>query len=156
MQFYNPWTDEVVSDGDEHDYRLVPLGIPYYEGENSSIKDGVQFAWDSTSIGWFKTCPRKYHFHMNQGWSHKVAPPPLAFGIYVHRLFQTWHQLLASGMEKSDAILRCVTLAGLLGEKLPKGDTARGKEQLIRTFHDLGGRVRRRVLLPTRQDRDCN
>lgn len=140
MQFYNPWTDEVLTfeEGEsiehEHDYEIVPLGIPYYTGANSSMEDGIQFAWDSTSIGWFKTCPRKYYFHMIEGWSHKVAPPPLAFGIYIHRLFQTWHQLLASGMERADAVLRCVKLAGLLGEKLPKGDTARGKEQLVRAF----------------------
>jgi hypothetical protein len=134
MQFYNPWTDEILNEGDENDHKLIPLGNPYHNDENSSMKDGIQFAWDNTSLGWFKTCPRKYHFHMIQGWTYKVMPPPLAFGIYIHRLFQTWHQLLASDMDKTECLLRCVKLAGLLGEKLPKGDTARQKEQLVRAF----------------------
>lgn len=134
MQYYNPWTDEVLASGSESDYGIVPLGTPYSSEANSSLKDGIQFAWDNTSIGWFKTCPRKYFFHMICGWTYKVMPPPLAFGIFIHRLFQTWHQLIASDMEKDIALIRCVKLAGLLGEKLPQGDTARRKEQLIRAF----------------------
>lgn len=101
--------------------------------ENTSFKDGVQFAWDSTSIGLFKTCPRKYYYSIVLGYEPRVMAPPLAFGIALHKVFETWHKLLASDAERHTALIETVRLAGLLGEKLPPGDTARTKESLVRS-----------------------
>lgn len=130
MQYYNIFTDTLTSVASPD---LVPIGIPTSNGVNSSFKDGIQFAWDSTSISIFKTCPYKYKLVMIDGWNAKIIPPPLAFGIYMHVVFQTWHRLDADpDISKDEALLRCVKLAGMLGEKLPNGDNARLKEQLVR------------------------
>jgi len=80
-----------------------------------------------------KTCPRKYKYTIIDGWTHKIRPPALAFGIHLHKILETWHKLLASGMDKPTALLRCVRLAGLLGEDIISGDNTRSKETLIRT-----------------------
>ena len=31
----------------------------------------IQYAWDSTSLGWLKTCPSLYFYHMIEGWRMK-------------------------------------------------------------------------------------
>lgn len=131
MQYYDIINDTITPTGDGNNF-LVPLGIEQSTAPNTAIKDGAQFAWDSTSIGLFKTCPYKYKLTIIDGWHHKVVPPALAYGIFIHRLFQAWHQLIALDIPKETALLNCVKLAGLLGEHLPAGDTARQKEQLIR------------------------
>lgn len=132
INHYLPFTDE-ISPGSGEGFS-VPLGIPKATGPNTSIVDGVQFAWDNTSLGLFKTCPRKYYYTIHLGYVARVTPPPLAFGIHFHSLCQTWHHLLAAGIDKETALLRCTRLAGLLGETLPTGDTARTKETLVRAF----------------------
>ena len=129
MNYYNPTTDTIspLPPG-------TPIGID--EGqweENTSFNSGVQFAWDATSISLYKTCPRKYHYTLVKGYVPRVIPPPLAFGIHLHTLFQTWHELVESGTPKDVALMRVTRLAGLLGETLPPGDTARTKETLVRT-----------------------
>ena len=101
--------------------------------ENTSFKNGVQFAWDSTSIGLWKTCPRKYYYSIVLGYEPRIMAPPLAFGIAIHKVLETWHKLLAAGTDKHTALIETVKLAGLLGEKLPPGDTARTKETLVRS-----------------------
>jgi len=137
MNYYLPLTDKVV-DADSLFLKdtsfAVPIGIPRGTGPNQSISSGIQHAWDNTSISLFKTCPRKYYFTIQEGWTHRSMPPPLAFGIHLHTCLQTWHQLLAHGRSKDVSLGRIVKLAGLLGEILPVGDTARTKETLIRTI----------------------
>ena len=101
--------------------------------ENTSFKNGIQFAWDSTSIGLWKTCPRKYYYSIVLGYEPRIMAPPLAFGIAIHTVFETWHKLLASGVDKHTAFTHVVRLAGLLGDKLTPGDTSRSKETLVRS-----------------------
>lgn len=52
--------------------------------ERKSFRNGVQFAWDSTSLSDFKTCPRKYQLSIIQGWSGKGINPHLHFGTLFH------------------------------------------------------------------------
>lgn len=101
--------------------------------ENTAFKNGVQWAWDSTSIGTFKTCARKYYYSIVLGYEPRSMPPPLAFGIAFHSILESWHRTLASGTDKHTALINAVRLAGTLGETLPAGDTARSKETLLRT-----------------------
>ena len=130
---YNPVKDTLVeADPETSSFPLIPLTRHESNDPNSSFNSGIQFAWDSTSLGTYKTCPRKYYYEMVMGWNFKVMPPALAYGIAIHLVFQTWHQLLALGMDKDTALSRCVKLSGLLGEHLPAGDNARRKEQLVR------------------------
>jgi len=128
MIYYNPYSDEISTTG-------IPIGIlEGEESENTAFNNGVQFAWDSTSIGLYKTCPRKYFLTIVKGYVPKTMPPPLAFGVHLHTLLQTWHQLIESGLDRHTALIRVTRLAGLLGETLPPGDTARTKETLVRSI----------------------
>jgi len=129
MNYYSPTTDTISPHPPG-----VQIGID--EGgweENTAFTNAVQFAWDSTSINLWKTCPRKYLYTIIKGYVPRTVPPPLAFGIHFHTLLQTWHELLEAGIPKDVALMRVTRLAGLLGETLPPGDTARTKETLVRT-----------------------
>lgn len=129
---YNPFTDQLL---DEPVADSIPLTEESRTGPNSSFVEGsqAQFAWDSVSLNSFKTCPRKYLYEIINGYELKVRPATLSFGISFHTCLETWHKLLASGMSKDTALLRVTRLAGLLGESIPPGDTARTKETLMRT-----------------------
>ena len=102
--------------------------------ENTSFKNGIQFAWDNTSIGLYKTCPRKYYYSIVCGYEPRTMTPALSFGIAIHSIFENWHKQVASGTDKHTALISAVRLAGLLGERLPAGDTSRTKETLVRTI----------------------
>lgn len=56
------------------------------DAQVSPFIDGtkVQYAWDSTSLGWLKECPRKYQYHMLEGWSGRGESIHLEFGILYH------------------------------------------------------------------------
>lgn len=101
--------------------------------ENASFENGIQFAWDSTSIGLYKTCPKKYYYSIVCGYEPRTMAPPLAFGIALHSVMEAWHKLIASGIDKHTALIKITRLAGQLGEHLPPGDTARTKESLVRS-----------------------
>jgi hypothetical protein len=58
-----------------------------------SFRDGIQFAWDSTSLNTFKECPRKYYYSIVQGWSSREQSVHLTFGIYMHEGLELYHRL---------------------------------------------------------------
>lgn len=133
MLYYNPVTDIITNT--KTSPSSIPIGLEEETtSENTSISNGVQFFWDSTSISLFKTCSRKYQYTIINQYVPRTTPPALAFGIHLHTLLQTWHQLIESDINKHTAFIRVVRLAGLLGETLPAGDTARTKETLVRTI----------------------
>lgn len=102
--------------------------------ENTSFKNGIQFAWDNTSIGLYKTCPKKYYYSIVCGYEPRTMAPALSFGIAIHSIFENWHKQIASGLDKHTALISVVRLAGQLGEYLPAGDTSRTKETLVRSI----------------------
>ena len=51
---------------------------PFHEGTK------VQWAWDSTSLGWLKECPRKYQYHMIEQWRGRGESIHLEYGILYH------------------------------------------------------------------------
>lgn len=132
MLYYSPLDNKLSSAPGQ---LSVAIGLPRSESPtNSAFDKGVQFAWDSVSIGLLKTCPRKYYFTVVKGYVPKITPPPLAFGIHLHTLLQTWYKLLDANLPRDTALIRIVRLAGLLGETLPAGDNARTKETLVRAI----------------------
>ena len=36
----------------------------------------IQYAWDSTSLGYLKTCPRLYQYIMIEGWQSQIESRP--------------------------------------------------------------------------------
>lgn len=71
---------------------------PYLPGTN------IQFAWDSTSLSYLKTCPRLYQYTMLDGWESKEASAHLRFGIEYHHALQDYDLSRASGIPHSDAV----------------------------------------------------
>ena len=76
------------------------------QGTTSPFLSGtkVQFAWDSTSIGAFKTCPRLYELTILEGWVPKSESVHLRFGIEYHHALETHARLRAEGLGHEDAL----------------------------------------------------
>src|ERR1700756_4621236 len=64
----------------------------------------IQFAWDSTSLGYLKTCPRLYQYHMLEGWVPKDESTHLRFGQEYHAAIQDYENLRAVGVGFDDAV----------------------------------------------------
>lgn len=71
---------------------------PFLPGTN------IQFAWDSTSLGWFKTCPRLYQYCMIEGWGVNEESVHLRFGIEYHQALQNYDISRAAGIPHDDAV----------------------------------------------------
>jgi hypothetical protein len=67
---------------------LVPS--PFIEGTK------YQWAWDSTSLGWLKECPRKYQYHMIEGWTSKAESVHLEYGILYHEALAEYEHFRVS------------------------------------------------------------
>lgn len=133
MQYYNPLTDKVSSVRAQNDPWSISIGDePNTATTNTSFDGDFQFVWDSVSINALKTCPRYYEWSIKKGYQLDPQPSTLSFGIYFHRAVEYWHKLLAHGMDKENALLRIVRLAGLLGEQIVPGRSERTKETLLR------------------------
>lgn len=76
------------------------------EGARSPFLPGtnIQYAWDSTSLGLLKTCPRKYQYEMIEGWSTRDESIHLRFGIEYHTALQDYAISRAKGVKHEDAI----------------------------------------------------
>ena len=63
----------------------------------------LQYAWDSTSLGAYKTCPFKYFLSIVLGYSGK-RKDALEFGIAFHSAMQHYHYARAEGEDHTPAI----------------------------------------------------
>ena len=64
----------------------------------------IQFAWDSTSLGYLKTCPQLYYYHMIEGWVSKDESVHLRFGQEYHAAIQDYDTLRAGEIGFDDAV----------------------------------------------------
>lgn len=64
----------------------------------------VQYAWDSTSLGLLKTCPRLYQYTIIDGWANKGESVHLRFGLEYHQALQEYDVSRANGVKHEDAI----------------------------------------------------
>jgi hypothetical protein len=76
------------------------------EGVRSPFLEGtyIQYAWDSTSLGLLKTCPRLYQYTMIEGWGQRDESIHLRFGIEYHTALQDYAIARATGVRHEDAI----------------------------------------------------
>src|SRR5262245_10715921 len=79
---------------------------------NSPFLNGttLQWAWDSTSLGWFKECPRKYYYAMIVGWRPKAETVNLKFGQLYHTGLEHYDKARALGMSHEEALIDSVQL----------------------------------------------
>jgi len=69
------------------------------------LSPGVQFAWDSTSLGYFKECPRKYYYTMIEGWRSGASSSNVHFefgGLY-HSMLELYDHERANGFSHDTA-----------------------------------------------------
>lgn len=64
----------------------------------------IQFAWDSTSLGLIKSCPRLYQYTLIDGYQPKGESIHLRFGIEYHQALQEYDISRANGIGHEDAI----------------------------------------------------
>jgi PD-(D/E)XK nuclease superfamily len=69
----------------------------------------VQFAWDSTSLGDFKTCPQYYYLGRIQGWQPKAESVHLRFGQLYQEALVDYDLSIAEGINHDDAVHDVVT-----------------------------------------------
>lgn len=75
---------------------------------NSSFRDGVQYAWDSTSIKLFEDCPYKYKLRMIDNWQPRRKSVHLLFGGWYATALEHFYKYLAEGNSHDDALVRVV------------------------------------------------
>lgn len=73
--------------------------------------DGLQFAWDSSSMELAMTCPRKYYYRMILGISPKQSSVHLLFGGIFAKAVETFYKLRAQGQSIDEATLAVTRLA---------------------------------------------
>ncbi len=91
---------------------MMPL--PEDLSSNSSFSPtlpGLQIAIDSTSLGEFKTCPRRYYYSIIWGWVPKEENVHLRFGLLLHEARERYDRLRATGADHDDALERVLDVA---------------------------------------------
>jgi len=73
--------------------------------------DGVQWAWDATSLKTAWTCPRMYYYKMIEGWQPNHARVHLWFGKIYADALELYHKLMANGTDREKAIAEVVYFA---------------------------------------------
>lgn len=63
-----------------------------------------QTAWDSTSIGVAKKCPRKYQLSIVEGWGSRRESHHLRYGILYHRALEVYDHKIAEGRDHEAAL----------------------------------------------------
>lgn len=71
---------------------------PFYLGTN------FQFAWNSSSLGTLKECPRKYFYQYIEGWTPKGDGLHFRFGALYHWGLEHYEVLLTQGLSPEDAL----------------------------------------------------
>lgn len=98
----------------------------------------VQWAWDSTSLGMLKTCPRLYYYIMIEGYQGHGESPHLRFGTEYHGALQNYDILRAQGADHEQALRQ--TVEDLLissADFQPDLDTRAGKYKNRETLLEL-------------------
>ncbi|NBT31626.1 MAG: PD-(D/E)XK nuclease family protein [Rhodobacteraceae bacterium] len=105
-----------------------------------SFKDGLQFAWDATSIELAQTCLRKYYYSMILGIRPKRESVHLLFGGIYASALENFYKYRAEGDSIEDALLRVVDEALVASWDFEKSqpkhfdDTKKTRPNLIRTI----------------------
>ena len=68
----------------------------------------IQYAWDSTSLGWLKECPRKYFYSMIEGYRPKSDSVHIKWGALYHAALETYDKAKANGEDHQSALRRAI------------------------------------------------
>lgn len=70
----------------------------------STIQKDLQIAWDSTSLGTLKECPRKYQYSIIEGWTPRKESVHLVFGQLYHKALETYDHVRSQGGSYQDGL----------------------------------------------------
>lgn len=73
--------------------------------EHSAFSNGVQVAWDSTSLKLAETCLRKYQYKMIEGWQPRRKSVHLLFGGWYATALEHYYKHRALGLNSNDALI---------------------------------------------------
>lgn len=79
---------------------------PFFSGTT------LQYAWDSTSLGYLMDCPRKYKYTILDGWRKKDESVHLTFGGNFAKAMEVFAHARAAGADHEEAL--DVTVAAVL------------------------------------------
>lgn len=102
--------------------------------ERLSFRNGIQYAWDSTSLTLLKECPRKYYYSMVLGKATREQSVHLTFGIYLHQAQERYHYHRAYGFGHEDSLYFVVREMMVKTHGWASGDQYKSRETLIRTI----------------------
>lgn len=96
----------------------LPADSPFLPNTN------MQYAWDSTSLGLFKTCPRLYEYTMIRGYASRSDNLHLRFGIEFHLAIQEYTLAKSEGFSHDEAVWEAMfgLQHRLLEKPLPEGN----------------------------------
>jgi len=83
---------------------LEPVDNWTFNQSFSFQRPRLQTALDSTSLGEFKTCPRKYYYSILCGYTLAGVQIDLEFGSAGHRLQEIYHRGRAEGLAHDEAL----------------------------------------------------
>ena len=63
-----------------------------------------QFAWNSTSLGWLKTCPRLYQYSMLLQLRSRAESAHITFGLHYHSAIEHFDHKRAEGLDYEEAL----------------------------------------------------
>lgn len=97
----------------------------------------IQFAWDSTSLGWLKTCPRLYQYSMIDQWRAKGKSVHLDFGGWYHSALELYDKQKSQGQDHDDAlrvvVQYCLVATWIDGRPWESEHNLKTRETLVRT-----------------------
>ena len=71
----------------------------------------LQFAWDSTSMGALKRCPRYYQYAIIEGWAPRAESVHLVFGLHYHSALEFYYRQQVEGVDHESAVRAVVRRA---------------------------------------------
>lgn len=100
---------------------------PFLEGTN------VALVWDSTALGIYKDCPRKYQYAIIEGWRTKAESVHLKFGTIYHTALERYYKDRAAGVDHDEAVAYAVEYTLRESWGWLSDNTAKNRETLVRT-----------------------
>ena len=93
----------------------------------------IQFAWDSTSLGLLKECPRKYQLTIIDGWRSKGNSVHLDFGLLFHKALENFDIFKSQGSSPEEALFKTIKTLLEDSSTFSPDHKAKTRENLLRS-----------------------
>lgn len=100
----------------------------------SFTEQGIQFAWDSTSLTALKTCPRYYYYTIYRGFATRSESVHLTFGIHYHKGLELYDHYRAQGETHDEAVVSMVQTMMTATKGWKSDDNYKNRFTLIRSL----------------------